>query len=168
MSAMSWFWDGEAMRPARRFVDKARELYVIDDRYVFEAVEEAQSDRDKAYHAFIREAWTQLPEDLGSQFPSPTDFRRHLLIACGFATTKRLMFASVVAAQDAIGILGSLAAEVEVKGAVVIVKTPMSQKLRGGMPKEERMRSYQETQDLAASLVGVTPEDLRRNTARAA
>ena len=168
MSAMSWFWDGDAMRPARRFVAKARETFKLDERYVLEAVEEEQSARDMAYHAYIREAWAQLPEQLSAQFPSPTDFRRHLLIACGFATTRRLQFASVQAAQEAIGVLGSLAAEIEVRGAVVTVKTPMSQKLRGGMPKAERLRSYQETQDLAAALIGARPDQVEQNAREAA
>ena len=166
--AMAFEWDGEVARPLRRFEAQAARELVIGEVYLFEPVEEAQSARDRAYHAAIREAWTNLPEHIAEEFPNPTDFRKYLLVKAGFCTTTRLPFASARAAIDALPLLRYDGAVVQVAGAVVTVRRPMSQKLRGGMSKEERHRSYQETQDLAASMIGVSQNDLASNAARAA
>lgn len=163
-----WQWDGEALHPLPRFQAQCDRELVVGARYLMEPIDEVQSARDRAYFAAIREAWSNLPEGLAEQFPSPNDFRRHLLVACGFCTTKRLRFASAQAAMEALPVFAGLAALVEVQGAVVVVKTPMSQKLRGGMEKADRLRSYQETQDLAAAMIGVSAEDVERNVEQAA
>jgi hypothetical protein len=152
----------------RRFVAQADRELVVGQRYIMEAVDEEQSARDRAYHASIRDAWVNLPESMAEQFSNATDFRRWLLVECGFCDVAKLAFASSKAANAALPFLQSGGAQLAVVGSVVVVKRPWSQKLRGGMDKETRRRSYRETQDLASSLIGVRPEDLQRESGRAA
>lgn len=166
-----WIWSSEncVLRPMKRDLDRCRKHLVDGEVYHLEPIDEVQAGIDKAYHITMREAWKNLPEELSLKFPSSDDFRKHCLCACGFATTRRVgPFASVKAARDAIGAFSASAAQIELDGAFVVVTTPMSQAMRGDMTREERWRSYRETQDLAAALVGVTPKQLEDNAERAA
>lgn len=161
-------WDGQHFTPLSRFARACDEHYVIGEVYHLEAIDQAQSAQDKAYHCAIKEAWRQLPEDFGAQFPKPDDLRHWLLIETGYCTVTRLAFASSKDAMAALPLLRSDGAQIGVIGAVAVVKRPLSQKIRGGMPKDQRLASYRDTQDLAASLIKVKPDEIARNASEAA
>lgn len=157
-------WDGEAFRPARRFENYCDSQFVVGERYSIEVIDQVQAGRDKAYHASLREAWKNLPDQFDGQFPHPDDFRAYCLIKCGFCTISRIACASPKAASEALPTIqpeGFCITHVE--GAVITVIKPLSQKMRGGMSKEDRLRSYTETLNFAAGLVGVKSEELETN-----
>lgn len=158
-------YDGESFRPARRFQNYCDSQFVVGERYVIEVIDEAQSGRDRAYHASLREAWKNLPEEFDGQFPHPDDFRAYCLIKCGFCTIARIACASPKAASEALPTIrpeGFCITHVE--GAIITVIKPLSQKMRVGMTKEDRLKSYADTLTYAAELVGVKPEDLAKNS----
>lgn len=157
MSApIAWAWDAEAevMRPMRRFLERCRRELCDEQRYVLEPVDEAQSARDRAYHAELRDLWSNLPETLSERFTNPTDFRRWLLCECGYCDTSKLAFANAKSAVAALPFLQAGGALVGVTGAIVVVKQAWSQRIRGGMDRETRLKSYSDTLDLARSIIG--------------
>ena len=161
-------WDGEVLRPLRRHARACDDTLTVGEVYRIEVVDEAQSARDRQFHAALREAWLNLPEAIAEEFPSVESFRHYLLVKCGYCTTVRLPFASERAARESLPLLQTEGAILHVERAVVTVIRPMSQKLRGGMPKEQRLQSYRDVADMAAGMVGVTPAQIAANVDQAA
>lgn len=154
--------EGE-FKVARRFAKRCDEQYVIGETYCMDPIDEAQAGRDRFYHAALREIWLNLPEQYDGQFPHCDDFRKWCLIHCGFATKARIPCGSVKTAQALLPhITPNEFAIIELEGAIIVITKAKSQKMRGGMDKAERQRSYDETLAFAQSLIGVDSASLEQ------
>lgn len=156
--------DGEFKAIARQ-QKRCDAEFVVGKIYPLEELDELPTGRDRAYHAEMRNLWLNLPHEYDGQFPSYDAFRHWCLIRCGFSSITRLPCPSEKFAQQLLPhIIPSDGGIVHLEGAVIVIAKPLSQKIserRGGMPKEQRLNSYNETLDYARSLVGVSVDESR-------
>jgi hypothetical protein len=160
---MSFTWNGEAMIPMRpKAADK---VYVIGRRYWLEEVSDRSWISHRQEFAWIAQAWMNLPHDLADLYPSPEHLRKRALIQAGFYNE------TIIDAGSKAGALRMAAycrnedefAVVFVRGPLVIVRKPKSQRMHGHdrMDKAEFERSKTGIMAVIAEMVGVDPEQLR-------
>ena len=143
----------------------------FEDRQTYQLqVYEGRSKRSHDhFFAVIEEAWKNLPEHHAARFPTPEHFRKCLLIQNGFCTTTELAcgtpdqavkFANHLRTKDAYSVI-------LVRGTVVteFVAESQSQQTMG---KDRFQDSKQKCLEGAAAMIGVSVEDLVKNTGRAA
>lgn len=149
-----------------RFADKR---FVVGEVYRLQEV----SDRTAATHshqfAWLNEAWKNLPESLADLYPSPDHLRKRALVEAGFYTEEiidagsnaaALRVASYVRSRDEFAV-------VIVRGPAVVVRHPKSQSYRA-MDKKEFQDSKTAIMEIVASMVGVAPDELIRESGKAA
>ena len=159
----SFTWNGEAMIPMRpKAADK---VYVIGQRYWLEEVSDRSWISHRHEFAWIAEAWSNLPHDLADLYPTPEHLRKRALIQAGFYNE------TIIDAGSKAGALRMAAycrnedefAVVFVRGPVVIVRKPKSQRMHGHdrMDKAEFQRSKDGIMAVISEMVGVPADQLR-------
>jgi hypothetical protein len=157
-------WDGDAMVPQRP--NLADRYYVVGEQYRLVIEEERSQVTHNHEFAFLADAFKTLPETVADQFPSVEHFRKRLLIDAGFydetlidvgTNAGAIRVAAAWRARDDF-------AHVVVRGGFVCIRTAKSQSRRA-MKKAEFQASKQAILELAASMIGVTPETLLRQSA---
>lgn len=147
----------------------ADEQFVVGERYHLEHREDRSELSHRHEFAWIDEAWAQLPEALADLYPSPLHLRKRALIDTGFfneevidcgSRAAALRVASFTRRQDDF-------AHVVTRGPIVVVRTAKSQSRRA-MDKQEFQASKDAILELIAGMLGITPEELQRNTKKAA
>lgn len=131
-----------------------REL-VIGETLNWEQVNERSAASHRHYFATIADAWSNLPEALAADFPSPEHLRKHALIKIGHCDMKRLAFRSnadaiagcaVMAGMDTYSIC-------EVSAAVVTVYRAKSQSMKA-MGKKDFEESKGKVLDVISQIIG--------------
>lgn len=143
----------------------------FEDRQTYQL--QVYEGRSKKSHdhffAVIEEAWKNLPERHAARFPTDEHFRKYLLIQNGFCTSTELAcgtpdqavkFAKHLRTKDAYSMI-------LVRGTVVMEFVAESQS-QHAMGKARFQDSKQKCLEGAAAMIGVSVEDLAKNTGRAA
>lgn len=154
-------WTGEAFEPLPRFRKQCDVDFVVGERYVLATVEERSAASHRAYFATVNEAWANLPEGMGEQFPTADHLRKFALIKCGFADERNIVCSSIAEALRLSAFIKPMDAYavVQSRGAVVTVWTAKSQSMRA-MGKEDFIRSQTAVREFIASMIGVSTDDL--------
>lgn len=149
---IQWRWDGDAMVPEPRFANLADRVFMVDEVYRLEAVEEAEWGRSRRSHnhqfAWVHDLWLTLSERLKDApwAQSPETLRKHALIMTGWCDTSSTIAGSNAAARAVAATIEGFARQahgyaiVSVSGKAVVCKTPRSQK-ESVMGKKEFLRS---------------------------
>lgn len=162
-------WDGEVFTPIGRSKKEADASFVVGLRYVLSHVEERSAKSHAHYFAALTEVWRNLPEEQADRFNSVEALRKYALIKTGFADRRDVVCSNnseAVRLAALVKILDqySLTAASE---RSVSIWTAQSQS-RAAMGKDEFQRSKESVLEFAALLIGVKPEELKRETGRAA
>lgn len=162
-------WTGAEMRPLARFHNITNAEFVVGEKYRLVEENDRSSATHRHYFAAVHEAWQNLPEDQAHRWPTAEHFRKWLLIQCGYAFERAHVCATKAEAQRLRAFVEPLDeyAVVIANENVVRVFTAQSQSKKA-MGAKEFNESKQRVLDKAAALLGITADDLQRNTARAA
>lgn len=162
-------WTGEAFEPIGRSKREADAEYVVGQVYRLTQYEERSEASHRHFFASLHEAWANLPADLAERFPTSERLRKFALIKSGFATQRQLVASSRAEALRLAAFVAPMDeyALVETRGAVVTVWEAESQSMRA-MGKKRFAESKDAVLSYCASLIGVDPATLRRETGKAA
>jgi hypothetical protein len=162
-------WDGEAFRPLPRFARHADRHYVVGEVYSMVPHEDRSDASHRHYFAALKDAWENLPAPWSSMFLTAEHLRRYALIRTGYANRMDIACASKAEALRAVARLRGIDeyALVEATEAVVTIWTAHSQSYRA-MGAEQFKASKRAVLDFVAGLIGVTADQLERNSGRAA
>jgi hypothetical protein len=156
-------WTGEAMVPIRAHLKRADAQFVIGMSYILDTYEARSMAMHKGYFARIREAWTNLPDDIADAYPSPESLRKRALIKCGYAKLTEVLAAS---SREAAKMAEAMTAADEF--ALVVIEDralriwraqSQSVKAMGGKAFKE---SIDRVEHWIAALIGARVEDYRR------
>jgi hypothetical protein len=154
-------WDGEALKPTRRFQKIADQRLVIGEVYRVDPEEERSIASHNHYFAAITEAWRNLPEDTGERYPTSEHLRKWALIKSGYRDERSIVCATKAEAMRVAAFVRPLDeyAVVIVSETVVLVYTAKSQSSRA-MGREAFQVSKDAVINLLASLLNTTPKQL--------
>lgn len=160
------YWDGEAFVPRHGYVAQCARVFEVGRTYPLAVHEGRSSASHRHYFATISEGWSNLPEHLAEQFPTPEHLRKFALIKAGFADKRSVVCDSIGDAMRVAAFIRPMDtyALVTVNEFVVTVWTAQSQNTKA-MGK----RVFQESKDsvlgIIADMIGVKPEALSRERA---
>ncbi|HYA07739.1 MAG TPA: hypothetical protein VEF90_17765 [Xanthobacteraceae bacterium] len=164
---MNFQWSGEVMVPAYpRLADRH---FVVGENYRLAPPQERSKKSHDHFFAALDKAWENLPEGLALEFPSAEDLRARALIACGYANSRQFVASSKAEAVRLAAFIrhGREYSVVAVNGCAVTEFTAQSQSLKAMGPKEFQ-KSKQAVLEYVAAMVGVSVEELARNSKEAA
>lgn len=165
---LPYTWDGEALQIKPSFQRRADQVLTIGETYLMAPHEERSDATHRHQFAWVREAWLNLPETLADEYGSPEHLRKRALIVAGFYTETILDVGSHAAAlrvaQFARG--EDEYAVAVVRGGTVIIRKAKSQSRRS-MQKDEFQASKAAILEVIAEMIGVTPETLSKQEAKA-
>lgn len=172
MSPLIFEWLGDAMRPLPRARKEADARFVIGEQYVLEPIEMRSWVSHRHQFAWLKEAWLQLPEDLADLYPSPEHLRKRALIDAGYYTETITDAGSDASARRVAAMARGLDefALVIARGPLVIVRRAMTQRMIGeGAPNRKKFGEMKNAViEVVSNLIGVTPEELKRQAGKAA
>jgi hypothetical protein len=161
-------WDEAASAMIAKWPKLAAQRFDNGADYLLAPVEHRSDQNHKHEFAWIREAWLNLPEALADEYASPEHLRKRALIMAGFYVETILDVGSHAAAlrvaQFARG--EDEYAVAVVRGGVVVVRKAKSQSKRT-MDKAEFQASKTAILDIIAGMIGVSPETLNKQDAKA-
>lgn len=160
-------WDGECMKPRQpKLADKH---FVIGEMYRLEVREERSTESHNHEFAWLAEAWKNLPERYRDHFPTAEHLRKRALIDAGYFNQVEVdagTHAAALRVAAAFRAMDEYRVAV-VEGPLVFIRTAKSQSRRA-MNKAEFQASKTAIMEVVAAMIGVTPDELVQNTARAA
>lgn len=163
-------WDGESMVPATKREAKAcDDQYVVGEQYRLADWEDRSITSHNHEFAWLHEAWQSLPETLADQYPSAEHLRKRALIQAGFYDEQVIDCGSNAAALRVAAAIRQRHefSLVIVRGAFVFIRDAKSQSRRA-MNKEEFQASKSAILEIIAELIGVNPQQLRKEAGKAA
>lgn len=154
-------WDGEALVMVPKWPRLAASRFEGGRDYLLVDVEHRSDASHRHEFAWLKTAWTNLPEDLADLFPSPEHLRKRALIDAGFYHETMIDAGSNAAALRVASHLRTKDdfAHVVVRGAFVVERTAKSQSRRA-MGKHEFQESKTAILEVIAAMIGVTPATL--------
>lgn len=137
--------------------------------YRMAPVDDRSSASHRHYFAAIASAWSNLPDELAGEFPSPEHLRKYALIKAGFADRRSIVTASRAEAMRVAAFVQPLDefALVATDAATVTVWTAHSQSVRA-MGKAEFQRSKEAVLDIVSAMIGTDAATLIGNAEAAA
>ena len=164
---MAFVWSGEHMAPLN--LRAADRQYVVGQRYRLAVHEDRSEASHRHYFAAIADAFSNLPEELAAEIPSPEHLRKMALIKAGYRDERTIACRSNAEAEKLKAFIKPMDdfAIVLAEGLVVKVYTAKSQSARA-MSKEDFQASKQAVLDILAEIIGVTPDQLSKNAGQAA
>lgn len=154
-------WDGDVFRPRHpRIADRD---FVVGQTYALVEQHARSQASHSHFFAALEEAWSNLPEREAERFPTAEALRKFCLIRAGYADSRSIVAASKAEALRVAAFVKPMDAfaVVTVKNAVITVFTAQSQSLKA-MGRQIFGDSKQKVLEIAAELVGVTPDVLAR------
>lgn len=153
---MLFEWDGEAMRPGRRFNALANEHFTVGEVYRMEVQEQRSVVSHNHYFATLNDIWLSLPEGYGDRIPSVEHMRKWALIRTGYRDERSIVCASKAEAQRIAAFIKPLDdfSIVVVNEATVSVYSAKSQSLKA-MGAKDFQASKEKVLDYCHGLIGV-------------
>lgn len=154
-------------RPAQEL--RAKRYYENGKLYPLVIQHERSMRSHRHFFACVHEAWTNLPEEYGDEFPTSEHLRKHALIKTGFRHERTI---AGVNEKQVPGIIAAIREYDEfayfiVDGPVLRILTAESQSERN-MGKEKFQRSKNEVLEFISNLIGTSRAQLERNAGAAA
>jgi hypothetical protein len=150
--------DGHMVPRSRTMADR---YFAEGETYALEEVHARSHATHAHYFAALHDTWMNLPEALSPQYPSSEHLRKRLLIQAGYCDEQQIVFATENDAVKAAGLV--LARDdycvADVQGRALTIWMAKSQSMRA-MGKATFQESKTKVLELAASLIGTTPETL--------
>lgn len=167
---LPWIWTGSVMKPATPYTGgQAAERFETGSRYMLVEHVDRSSKSERHYFAVIREGWKNLPERLGTRFPSPEHLRKWALIHAGYRNERTFACETPEeAARLAVWLRQAVPYAVLIVSDDVIIEHTAKSQRRRAMEKDEFQASKDAVLGIIAGMVGVTVEDLSSNAGRAA
>lgn len=155
--------DGKMVPSSRRQADR---YFVEGEAYALEEHNARSLNSHNHYFAALHSAWLNIPENLSPEYPSEEHFRKKLLIQAGYCDTQNIVFST---SNDAIKASSLALARddycvANVEGRVLTIWTAKSQSMRA-MGKQVFQESKTKVLEIAASMIGTTPETLTKSAA---
>jgi len=143
--------------------------YVVGENYLLVPHNDRSQNTHNHYFAALAEAWSNLPEDLALDYPTPGHLRKRALIRAGYADERSICCASKAEALRVAAFIRPMDdyAVVTVSEAVVSVFTAKSQSKRA-MGAKAFQESKEKVLDTVAAMIGVSRDQLASNAQRAA
>ena len=163
-------WTGEVFRPADDRALAAINRDLGAGEIVSLERNEGISDASRGhYFASLNEAFRQLKEEDAKRFMDVEHLRAWALIQAGYYDERHIVCSSAEEAAAVAAFIQPMNyyAIVEVRNKVIRVYTAKSQSARA-MNKRHFQDSKQKVLDIVSDLIGVSADDLRRNTGKAA
>lgn len=156
-------WNGAEFEPHPRFRRFCDETFVIGQLYTLIEEELASDKQRRFYFAAIREAWKNLPEELGLIYPTADTLRKKALIATGWREERMFVAPSKTEARNIAAFMAPIDTDsvVDVNECVVRIWTARSQKRRA-MNKQEFRKSVDDVLGFCAGLIGVEKSELEK------
>lgn len=167
-AVFEWTDDG-VMKPLGHFSRLCDKQFVVGLKYKMDVIADRSSASHRHYMASVTEAFANIPEQHANRWPSPDHLRKWALIKSGFYHEDTFTCATKAEAMRWGANMRALDdySEVIVEGRTVSRRTAKSQSYTAMERKE-----FQESKDLVlallSELIGVTPEELKRNAEQAA
>lgn len=165
-----FIWRDGALIPATSYqLKRCQEHFEDGQRYLLAEQNERSQATHAHYFAALQEAFNNLPEDIGHEFPTFDKFRATGLISTGFYNQRSVICASDDEARKVAAFVAPMddLAIVSVSGSAVVVRTAKSQSYRA-MDKSEFRKSKEAMLAWAWALCGVDPETGNANAGQAA
>ena len=168
-SSLIYTWDGDVMIPLKRFAKLCDDQFVIGEEYRLEVREDRSMRSHSHFFAELTEVWRNLSDEHAERFPTMDHLRRWCLIKAGYRDERSIVCSSKAEAQRVAAFMrpADEFAVVTVNEAVVTFYTAKSQSVRA-MGRKDFQESKQAVLDIAAGMIGVSRDDLRRNAGRTA
>lgn len=165
---VTFIWSEQGhMIPMPRFRKQCDEQFVVGEEYPLTILEARSRNSHNHFFASVHEAWKNLPEDIGTDFPSAEHLRKWALCKTGWATMKTFPCETEDHARN-LAVFARSADEyavIELRGTIVRIHQAKSQSA-AAMGKEEFQKSKQDVFDKISELLDVTPGELRKQGAR--
>lgn len=159
--------DGALIPDGQRMARYCEEQFGEGEVLILERQEERSTASHNHYHASIKTAHDNLPED-DDRFPNPNALRKWALIKSGYCTEAHVVCDTEEQAHTVAGFMGHQEGViVVVKGNVVKKYTAKSQSMKA-MNKQEFQLSKVAVLDTIAELIAVTRQRLEKNAGSAA
>lgn len=158
---LAYEWTGDSFAPLKRCAKMADKEFVIGEVYRLAIYEERSANTHRHYFAALHEAWLNLPEGAAERLPTEDHLRKWCLVKAGYRDERTIVASSKAEAQRIAAFVKPMDefAVVVVKEATVIVATAKSQSVRA-MGKKEFQESKQAVLEIAAEMIGFSPEML--------
>ncbi len=147
----------------------ANKEFVVHEVYRLAIHEDRSATSHNHFFAALNDAWLNLPEEISERFPSAEHLRKWCLIKAGYRDERTIVASSKAEAKRIAAFVKPMDdfAVVVVKEATVIVATAKSQSVRA-MGRKEFQESKQAVLEIAAEMIGRSPEMLAQPGRRAA
>jgi hypothetical protein len=168
-------WHGDTLEPLPKDMAWANEHLVVGMIYRFEPIFPRSMNSHRHQFAFIKEGFRQLPERYAKYFQNEEHLRKHLLIMEGYANVKEYVFTTsedmrqaLEFAEEASEVSKDYAIfEVDRKNLVFKRIVAQSQSVKD-MPAGVFNESKRRILNRLSSMIGITPEELKANSGKAA
>ena len=162
-------WEGGVFRPLGRYADECRTNFKDGQIARLEALEERSMASHGHQFAWLTEAWRNLPEDLAADYPTPEHLRKRALVQAGYFHETAI---DVGSKAGALRVAADYKHRLEfayviVRGPIVIIREPMSQK-KSLMGAKAFQESKTAIMAIVADMIGVEPDQLEQEAGRAA
>jgi hypothetical protein len=164
---MSWaiklLWTGEVLKPAHPM----REELKVGSVHRFVLDDERSIASHNHYFAALQIAYNNLPENTQARFQCFEHFRAWCLMKCGYAKQDLYPMDTEKDAKVLATAIGGRHpfAIITISGTTVQVLTPMSQS-KSAMGHDLFQASKVAVLDLAASMIGISTDELKANAKR--
>jgi hypothetical protein len=168
-TAILYKWNGHAHVPMARFKKQCEETFVVDQIYLLDEAKGRSSKSHDHFFCCVLEAYKNLPDDIADEYISVEQFRKKCLIRAGYADERSIVCSSKAEAVRIAAFVRPMDcyAIVVPSECVVTVYTAKSQSLKA-MGGQDFQESKEKTLQIMAEMIGITVEELSRNSGRAA
>lgn len=162
-------WTGDSFAPLPTFAKECDRRFVIGQKYRMEIHEDRSERSHSHYFAVLHEAWINLHEDERQRFPTDMHLRRWALIQAGYRDERTFVTGSKAEAVRLAAFIKPMDdyAVIVANEAVVTAMTAKSQSYKA-MGRKEFGESKSKVLEIVAALIGVAPEELKKNAGQAA
>lgn len=162
-------YNGVSFMPEGKDVAYCQFMFGAGQVFIIDPEQERDMNSHRHYFAALKEAWKNLPEELERKYPTEDIFRKKLLIETGYFHMDEIICDT---ARDAATVAAFMApldpsTTIVVRGNCIRKFTARSQSIQA-MGREEFQKSKWDVLNLAASLIHVTPKELKNNAGRSA
>lgn len=160
-------WDGKTFTPSPGYARATCSVYPVGETVTLEISRVRSGRSHRHLFAELDEAWANLPESL-QEMPwaiNPHTFRKHLLIACGYADVRTVVTGNRTEAARLASLLTHLATEAhgyalaDVRDCVVTLRTPWSMSYRA-MGQKQFQATKTALLDAAAAMLETTADQI--------